>query len=39
MGLGKKRWPAEQKLEMPTDVELMEETGENFNENIMELQH
>lgn len=39
MGLGKKRWPAEQKLEMPTDIELMEETGENFNENIMELQH
>lgn len=37
MGLGKKRWLAEQKPEMPTEVEPVEETEENFNKNIMEL--
>lgn len=38
-GVWKERWPAGQKLEIPSVVEPMEETDENFNENIMELQH
>lgn len=38
-GAWKERRPAGQKPEMPTEADPMEEPEENFNENIMELQH
>ena len=34
MRLRKKRWPAEEKPEMPTEVGPMKETQENINKNI-----